>query len=266
MTGVAPKAGKTDDVHRYGDVSVRIRGEGEGPLVVLLPSQARDSDDYDVVAAGLADAGYRVLRPQPRGIGESRGPLSGITLKDLARDVAEAIRVQHNGPAVILGHAYGHYVARMTAVAFPDEVKAIVVAAAAAKVYPPELSLAVTCAGDVTRPDAERLEALRLAFFAPGNDPTPWLTGWHPQVQASQRAARGAVDQETFWSGGDVPLLDLQAEYDPFKPPDKRGEMREEFGARVSVALIRNASHALIPEQPQAVIEAVTAWMRTIGH
>jgi pimeloyl-ACP methyl ester carboxylesterase len=161
MTGVAPKAGKTDDVHRYGDVSVRIRGEGKGPLVVLLPSQARDSDDYDVVAAGLANAGYRVLRPQPRGIGESRGPLSSITLQDLARDVAEAIRVQQNGPAVILGHAYGHYVARMTAVAFPDVVKGIVVAAAAAKSYPPELSLAVTCAGDVTRPDAERLEALR---------------------------------------------------------------------------------------------------------
>lgn len=266
MTGSAPKAGKTDDIHRYGDVSVRIRGEGEGPLLVLLPSQARDSDDYDVVAAGLADAGYRVLRPQPRGIGQSQGPLAGITLKDLARDVAETIATQRNGPAVILGHAYGHYVARMTAVAFPDVVKGIVVAASAAKTYPPELSLAVNCAGDVTRPDAERLAALRLAFFAPGNDPTPWLTGWHPEVQPSQRAARAAVDQDSFWSGGDVPLLDLQAEHDPFKPPEKRGEMREEFGARVSVGLIRNASHALIPEQPQAVIEAVVAWMRTIGH
>lgn len=266
MIGSAPPAGKTDAVHRYGEVAVRIRGEGQGPLVVLLPSQARDSDDYDVVAAGLADAGYRVLRPQPRGIGQSQGPLTGITLKDLARDVAEVIRVQQNGPAVILGHAYGHYVARMAAVAFPDDVKGIVVAAAAAKVYPSELSLAVTCAGDVTRPDAERLEALRLAFFAPGNDPAPWLTGWHPQVQASQRAARSAIDQETYWSGGDVPLLDLQAEFDPFKPPEKRGEMREEFGERVSVALIHDASHALIPEQPQAVIEAVVAWMRTIGH
>ena len=49
----------------------------------LLPSLARDSDDYDEVAEGLAAAGFRVLRPKPRGIGRSTGPMTGITLHDL---------------------------------------------------------------------------------------------------------------------------------------------------------------------------------------
>jgi pimeloyl-ACP methyl ester carboxylesterase len=61
-----------------------------------------------------------------------------------------------------------------------------------------------------------------------------------------------------------APLLDLQAELDPFKPPEKRSEMKDEFGDRVSVVVIRNASHALIPEQPRAVVEALVAWAKSL--
>jgi pimeloyl-ACP methyl ester carboxylesterase len=38
-------------------------------------------------------------------------------------------------------------------------------------------------------------------------------------------------------------------------------EMREEFGERVSVVVIPNASHALIPEQPAVVVAAILAWI-----
>jgi pimeloyl-ACP methyl ester carboxylesterase len=262
-----PAAQDRDTVFvQYGAARLFVRRQGDGPLVVLLPSQARDSDDYDEVAAGLAAGGYRVLRPQPRGIGASTGPLSGLTLRDLAQDIAEVVQHQQAGPAVVFGHAFGHYVARMVAHAFPDNVRGIVVAAAAARTYPPELSLAVTQAGDVSLPDEMRLAALRRAFFAPGNDPRCWLRGWHPHMQAPQRAARRAVDQDEYWGGGDVPLLDLQAEFDPFMPPERRMDMRNDFGERVSISLVGNASHALIPEQPTQVVDATLAWMRNIGH
>jgi hypothetical protein len=59
-----------------------------------------------------------------------------------------------------------------------------------------------------------------------------------------------------------VPLLDLQADSDPFRPIDKMNELKDEFGDRVTVAVIRNASHALLPEQPKAVVEAIVTWMR----
>ncbi len=249
-----------------GEARILVRRQGRGKPVVLLPSQARDSDDYDELALGLEKAGYLVLRPQPRGIGDSTGPLTGITLRDLAQDVARVIEAEAAGKAVILGHAFGHYVARMVAHAFPGVVAGVVVAASAAKTYPAHLSKAVTEAGDPTLPDETRLAALRLAFFAPGNDPACWLRGWHPHMQHVQRAARLAVAQETYWAGGAVPLLDLQAEFDPFKPAERRQEMRDEFGERVSIALVRNASHALIPEQPTAVVDATLSWMRSIGH
>jgi pimeloyl-ACP methyl ester carboxylesterase len=257
-------AGHVRELVRYGDVEIDVIVGGNGPAIVLLPSLARDSEDYDEVASGLAAAGYRVLRPQPRGIGRSRGPMKNVSLHDFARDVAEVITRLGAGRAVLVGHAYGNWVARMTAVDHPQLVRGVVIAAAAARQYAPELTVAVTKAGDLTLPDKERLDALRFAFFAPGNDPTVWLTGWHPEIRDSQRAAVAAVKQEEWWSGGSAPLLDLQAEQDPFKPAARRNEMKDEFGDRVTVVVIENASHALIPERPKAVVNALVMWVSSL--
>jgi pimeloyl-ACP methyl ester carboxylesterase len=264
MIALPPSQASAEHVRelvKYRDVEIDVIVDGNGPAIVLLPSLARDSDDYDAVASGLADAGYRVLRPQPRGIGRSRGPIKNISLHDFARDVAEVVTRLGAGPAVLVGHAYGNWVARMTAVHHPQLVRGVVIAAAAAKQYAPELTVAVTKAGDLALPDNERLEALRFAFFAPGNDATVWLPGWHPEVRDSQRAAVAAVKQDEWWSGGSAPLLDLQAAQDPFKPATKRNEMNNEFGDRVTLVVIDNASHALIPEQPIAVVDALVAWV-----
>jgi pimeloyl-ACP methyl ester carboxylesterase len=165
---------------------------------------------------------------------------------------------------VIVGHAYGNWIARMTAVDHPALVRGVVFLAAAAKQFSPELLTAINVAGNPALPEDERIKALRFAFFAPGNEPKVWLDGWHPEVRDSQRAAAAAVKQSDWWSAGVAPLLDLQAEGDPFKPPEKRNEMKDEFGDRVTVAIVPGASHALIPEQPKAVVDALVAWTRSL--
>jgi pimeloyl-ACP methyl ester carboxylesterase len=264
LCGVAVASERRSELVRYNDVQIDVVIDGSGPAVVLLPSLARDSDDYDEVAERLAAAGFRVLRPKPRGIGRSTGPMTKITLHDLARDIAEVVKKFGGGKAVVVGHAYGNWVARMTAADHPDLVRGVVIAAAAAKQYAPELSTAVTNAGNLSLSDEERLAALRFGFFAPGNDPTVWLKGWHPEIRDSQRAAAAAVRQDEWWSGGTAPLLDLQAANDPFKPEAKRNEMKDEFGSRVTVMVIPNASHALIPEQPKAVVEALSRWIKSL--
>src|ERR1051325_4376847 len=147
---------------RYNDIQIEVVAEGAGPAVVLLPSLARDSDDYDEVAEGLAAAGYRVLRPKPRGVGRSTGPMTGISLHDLARDIAEVVKALGGGKAIVAGHAYGNWVARMTATDHPDLVRGVAIVAAAAKQYAPELSTAVTNAGNPALPDEQRLAALRF--------------------------------------------------------------------------------------------------------
>jgi hypothetical protein len=48
------------------DVTIDVIDEGNGPLMVLLPSAGRDSEDYDRVAEGLAMAGFRVATSTAR--------------------------------------------------------------------------------------------------------------------------------------------------------------------------------------------------------
>ena len=259
----AMAADRTRELVRYADVEIDTIVEGVGPLIVLLPSRGRDSEDYDEVASGIAEAGFRVLRPQPRGIGQSKGPMTGITLHDFARDIAEVIR-HYGTDAVIVGHAYGNWVARMTAVDHPSLVRGVVIAAAAAKQYPPELSVAVSKSGDMSLSREERLQYLQGTFFAPGHDPSIWLEGWHAAASEAQRLAAAATRQSEWWTAGKVPLLDLQADRDPFHPIEKQNELRDELGERVSVIVIANASHALLPEQPAAVVAAIVGWVRKL--
>jgi pimeloyl-ACP methyl ester carboxylesterase len=247
---------------RAGDAQIETIAEGRGPLVVILPSRGRGAEDYDDLARRVADAGYRVLRPQPRGIGRSRGPMQGLTLHDLARDVAAVVADADAGSAVLVGHAFGNWVARMAAANFPRLVRGVAILAAAAKEYPAALAEAVTKCADASLPDAERLKHLQFAFFAPGHDASEWLHGFHPEVNATQRAAGLATPQDAWWSAGSAPLLDLQAEHDAFRPRSTANKLREELGERVSVALVTDAGHALVPEQPAAVALALLRWMR----
>ena len=74
---------RTREVIQHDNVTIEVIAEGSGPLIVLLPSLGRDSEEFDPVAERVAAAGFRVLRPQPRGYGRSAGPMQNITLHDL---------------------------------------------------------------------------------------------------------------------------------------------------------------------------------------
>lgn len=248
-------------------VTIETFVQGEGPSIVMLPSTGRDGEeDFDAVAATLAAGGFKILRPQPRGIAGSTGPMQGVSLHGLADDVAMVIEKLGGGRAVIVGHAFGHFVARMVAVDHPSAVRGVVLAAAAASVYPPAIAATPGRAGNLALPEDERLAALRLGFFAPGHDARPWLSGWYPATLAMQANSRekAGVPQSAWWSAGTAPLLELIPAADPFKPRDMWDEMTRAYGDRVTTTVIPDASHALFPEQPDAVAAAILAWVRTL--
>ena len=253
----------------YDSVSIDVildeADTGAADALVLLPSSSRDSEDFDAIAQMFAAAGFRVLRPQPRGMCASTGPMQDLTLHDYARDIAEVIEQLAQPPCFVLGHAFGQWIGRCVAADHPHLVRGVILAAAAAKSANPALRGELAKCVDTSLPDPVRLAALRVAFFAPGHDPTPWLDNWHPVASKSQRAASAATPQAEWWTAGSAPVLDLQAERDPWRPAHTRNIIRDDLGAaRVSVVLIPDASHALIPEQPQAVVRAVREWTRTI--
>ncbi len=77
----------------------------------------------------MAQAGWQVLRPQPRGVAGSSGLMADVTLHDLADDVVAVIQDLGGGRAVLLGHAFGHAVSRMVATDHPGQVVAVILAA-----------------------------------------------------------------------------------------------------------------------------------------
>jgi pimeloyl-ACP methyl ester carboxylesterase len=256
---------RTHEVVRYDNVAIETIVEGKGPLILLLPSLGRDADEFDAAAERIAAAGFRVVRPQPRGYGRSAGPMQNLTLHDFARDIAAVIEHQKSGPAILAGHAYGHFVAKMTAVDFPKLVRGVALIGAAQKNPNPEVQKSVALATDPTQPEAVRLKHLQYVFFAPGNDARLWLKGFHANVRAAQVVARDTTPQREYWSAGTVPLLDIQGEDDPYRPRSSANELVEEFGAnRVSVVVIPRAAHAIMVEQPNAVADALIAWARRL--
>jgi len=256
---------RTREVVHQGDAAIEVIAEGAGPPIVLLPSLGRDSEEFDPVAQRIAAAGFRVLRPQPRGYGKSAGPMRNLTLHDLARDIAAVIQYENAGPAILAGHAFGHFVAKMTAVDYPNLVRAVILIGAAQKQPNAEVQRSVAIATDPSQPEAERLKNLKLVFFAPGNDPTPWLTGFHANVRAAEIVARDATPQREYWAAGTAPILDLQGADDPYRPRSSAGELVKEFGARrVSVVVIPHAAHAIIVEQPRPVADAILQYAKSL--
>jgi pimeloyl-ACP methyl ester carboxylesterase len=254
----------------HGDARIVVLDQGAGPVIVILPSLGRGANDYDAVAAYLAADGFRVLRPQPRGIGGSTGPLKGLTLHDYAGDVASVIQQESPGAkVVVVGHAFGNFVARMLATDHPELVRGVVMAAASAGKVPPgttekpispAVREAIDKSGDLSLPDAERLQYLQRAFFAPGHDPSVWLTGWYPIAMQAESAASAATPVDLWFAAGTAPVLDLQAEDDTVAPRKFAGVMKAALGDRVTVVVIPNAGHALAPEQPKAMADAIAAY------
>ncbi len=251
---------------RCGETCLEVLAQGEGPIIVLLPSLGRGAEDFEPIASALTEAGFRVLRPQPRGIGQSRGAMSGIDLHDLAADVAAVIEHEGAGPAFVVGHAFGNRVARLLATVRPDLVRAVgLVAANIGKApSPPRVREAIKASADPSRPDDERLEALQFAFFAPGNDPRPWLRGWHPEVLAAERIAGDRTSREEDYAAGQAPVLYLQPDHDPLAHAEDAHEYKRALGERVTVVIIPQASHAAIAEQPHFIAQALIEYAQSL--
>ena len=252
------------------EVRIEYADQGSGPVICILPSLARSGRDYDVVAEYLQSYGFRVLRPEPRGIGQSSGPMRGLTLHDFAADVAAVLDQEKTGPVLIVGHAWGSQPARMLAVDRPDLVRGVVMAAASAGKLPPgstekpygRLRDAIDGAGDARLSEEQRMDCLRRAFFAPGHDPRAWLDGWSEEAHEAQSHARRETPIDEYFSAGtQVPILDLQAEHDAVVVPNV---MKPYLGERVTEQVIADAGHALAPEQPRAMADAVAGFARRI--
>jgi pimeloyl-ACP methyl ester carboxylesterase len=259
---VAATATLVEDAARGTRVEVLVEGEGDD--VVLVPSALRGAADFAALQTALADAGYRSLAVNPRGAGRSTPPRPDVSLRDLADDLALVVRRLGTGRAHLVGHALGNVLVRGAASYHPEIAATVAVMpcgghALGTYPVPPAVIAAFARCHDASRPDAERLEALRVAFFAPGNDPSSWLDGWWPA------AALGSVvetDPEEWWRAGDAPVLIIQPLQDAMAPTEAGRAAAAAFGDRATYVEVDRCGHAILPEQPAAIAGHLLAFLR----
>ena len=97
---------------------------------------------------------------------------------------------------------------------------------------------AIEKSGDASLQGADRLRYLQFAFFAPGYDPHAWLNSWHPESE--------------------------KTENDATAPRKFAVVLKAALGDRVTVVVIPNAGHALVPEHPEAMANAIAAIARSL--
>jgi pimeloyl-ACP methyl ester carboxylesterase len=243
-----------------GPLEVQIIGQGHP--IVLIPSLGRGAADFSVLAARLARSGYQAIAPEPRGIGRSEGGSPGLTMEDLAHDIACVITEVAGRPATVVGHAFGNRVARMVATRHPEVVESVVLLACGGLVPPSAAAGAALGAvfNAALAPD-EHLNAVRTAFFAPGNDASAWAGGWHGAVAAAQASADRGTPHETWWTAGRADVLVVHPADDVIAPIENALNIVEVLGDRARMVTIPGAGHALLPEQPAAVAIALLTWL-----
>jgi pimeloyl-ACP methyl ester carboxylesterase len=252
----------TREILEAGPARLEIFSLGAGPAVLLIPSLGRGAGDFGELMRRLAGAGLRAIAANPRGIGASRGPMAGVTLHDLADDVAAVIRARAGGRAHVIGHAFGHRVACCLAADHPAVVDKVVLLGAGGLVEShPEARAAFRRFLSEPLSPEERRAAMATANFAATSDPAPWLDGWWIDTAHAQVEAARLTPHEQWWRAGSAPLLVVQGLEDRMAPPDNGRMLARTLGARVTLVEIERAGHALLPEQPESVCTAVAEFL-----
>jgi pimeloyl-ACP methyl ester carboxylesterase len=235
--------------------------------VVLVPSLGRGAADFDALEGSLSAAGHPTLAVEPPSADEL-AVAPDPTLHGLAAHVDRAITDRFgpdHPPVHLVGHALGNRIARCFAADHPGQVASLTLLAAGGLVRPaPEAWVALAGCFDRTASPEDHLAAVALAFFAPGNDPTVWGDGWLPDVAAGQRAAVAATDRDDWWSATAPRVLVIQGRQDRVAVPENgRRYVAAQLERGVDSRLIEldGAGHALLPERPGEIAEALLAFI-----
>ena len=245
-----------------------LAADRASPLVVLWASLGRAASDFNELVAVLQMHGYGTLALEARGLLDKTGLKDEtVSLFDLAADAHAVLRSEglESRKLFLVGHGFGNRVARAYATQYPAQVRAIVLLGAGGPVpLARKAQKALRRSFWIVLPDWWRLRHVRRAFFA-GKNPIPdfWRSGWNGRAAALQARASRALKANAWQAGGGAPMLVVQGMQDVIAPPLHASMLlRNLFPKQIQVAELEAAGHALLPEQPRAIEEAVLPFFR----
>ena len=255
------------------DLSLDMAEQGSGPLVILVAGGLMDMDQWALVADALPD-GYRIVRYDQRGIGESDAPTEGYTVDQFGEDLANLIRALDAGPAVLVGNSLGGTIAMAAAFTAPALVRGVVTCACSAgptgPPTPPETMQYMMRGAQL--PVKQAAAAMMDILFA-----TDFIDE-HPEMldTAVEKRSQGAPMIATLGplQSGLIyepterlktlgkPFLVLHGEEDVVVVPDNAAILADASGGEATI--VPDAGHALVVEQAAVVAEAIAGFLNTL--
>ncbi|MET8778146.1 3-oxoadipate enol-lactonase [Nocardia sp. NPDC004654] len=250
-----------------GPVDLRSEsyGDGSGEAVLLLNALGSDLSIWDDYVRPLADNGFRVIRCDTRGHGDSPVPVGPYSLADLGGDL-EAVLDRHGVESahvvgVSLGAMTGLWLARHR----PQRVRRLVVCCTSARPgNPPQWR---------TRAAQARAEGMAaIATASVRRWFTPEFAAAHPRVVAEKRLLTADTPAEGYAACCEAlaeidlfddlpaitaPTLVLSTAQDPAFPPDDGKAIADRIPA-ARFRIIGDAAHLGTVEQPGSFLTAIT--------
>ena len=81
--------------------------QGDGPLVICLPSMGDVRGEYRFLVPQLVSAGYRAMSMDVRGMGETSTDWNDYSVVGVGKDIIALIHELKAGPAILVGASTG---------------------------------------------------------------------------------------------------------------------------------------------------------------
>ncbi|WP_087724727.1 alpha/beta fold hydrolase [Pandoraea sp. PE-S2T-3] len=248
------------------------------PTVVFLHGAQHDHSVWGLQSRYLANHGMNVLALDLPGHHRSSGaPLTSIgALADWVAAVLDAAGVD---TAAWVGHSMGSLIALDAAARHPARVSKIALVGTA---YPMKVSDALLDAAGQREPEAIALvnEWSHSTMAAKPSAPGPGFWTWGGNQRLMERVAKRNPGEKVFltdfeacngydrgWEAAaqvKCPVLAVLGQRDQMTPPRAAKALLDalrEGGAPVTVQTV-NAGHAIMTEQPDALLDALVQFMR----
>lgn len=259
--------------HQNGQIAYDV--EGNGPLVVCVPSLGDLRGEYRFLRPPLVEAGFRVATMDVRGHGETSTKWDDFSVADVGGDILALIRELKAGPAAVVGTSMGGGAAIWAAVEAPELIRGIIL-----------VDPFVDGEGNFF------LKLLSSILFARPWGPSMWLKYYatlYPTrkpvdfdeyatalyANLKERGRMEAVRQMLYASkkaSGDrmsqvhQPALVLMGSKDPdFKNPEAEAKRVAE-ALRGKYVMIENAGHYPHAEMPEMTAPVMLSFIRSLDQ
>lgn len=257
---------------------------GEGPTCLVAHGWLGSDHTYMRPGLDLLARHLRLVYYDHRAHGRSGGEGSGpVTVEQLAGDAVALGAHLDPGPVLLLGHHHGAAVVQEAAIGHPDRVAGIVLVGASPGELGKQESLADFLDTPPTPPEVEVLQRVppgtdeewaatmqALAKFFYHRVGTAEREAPFARARCRAEAAAAAMMSLGWWSCVDrlpsvtAPALVVVGRHDVFHPPYQSERIARHLPG-ATLAVLDECAHLPWVEAPDAVVEALAAWLPVTG-